>query len=198
MKALDTGFTVSSYIGLYVWVYPIFLRVSKLLGMDQTYINKFNFRHIQKSKQTMKHHRVDLPSYIVMKLVQKQAQDPHGISDWDILTTAGSNVGAGSDTTAISLSSTLYHLLKTPVCLAKLRSEIQDSGIGSNPTFKETQAMPYLQAVLKEALRIHPGTGYPLFRVVPKGGAFLAGQFFPEGVRNLQFCVYMLLANKVL
>jgi cytochrome P450 len=82
--------------------------------------------------------------------------------------------------------------------LAKLRSEIQDSGIGSNPTFKETQAMPYLQAVLKEALRIHPGTGYPLFRVVPKGGAFLAGQFFPEGVRNPQFCVYMLLANKVL
>jgi cytochrome P450 len=43
--------------------------------------------------------------------------------------------------------------------------------------------MPYLQAVMKEALRVHPATGYPMFRVVPQGGEVLAGQFFPEGVR---------------
>jgi len=187
MKSLDTGFTVSSYLGLYVWVYPIFLRVSKLLGMDQTYTNQFTFRHIQQTKATMKNHRAALPSHMAMKLVQKQAQDPHDMSDWDILATAGSNVGAGSDTTAISLSSTLYHLLRSPDCLAKLRDEVQHSGIGSNPTFKEAQAMPYLQAVLKEALRVHPGTGYPLFRVVPKGGEVIAGQFFPEGVSASHF-----------
>jgi cytochrome P450 len=31
--------------------------------------------------------------------------------------------------------------------------------------------MPYLQAVMKEALRMHPATGLPLERVVPAGGA---------------------------
>jgi len=41
--------------------------------------------------------------------------------------------------------------------------------------------MPYLQAVLKEALRCHPATGLPLGRVVPAGGAVIADRFFPEG-----------------
>ncbi|KAM6505407.1 pisatin demethylase [Fusarium solani] len=42
--------------------------------------------------------------------------------------------------------------------------------------------MPYLQAVIKEALRLHPGVGTQLTRVVPKGGVVIEGQFFPEGV----------------
>jgi cytochrome P450 len=79
----------------------------------------------------------------------------------------------------------MYHLLHVPACMEKLREEVKSSGITGNPTFKETQAMPYLQAVVKEALRVHPATGYPMFRVVPQGGEVLAGQFFPEGVRTL-------------
>jgi len=42
--------------------------------------------------------------------------------------------------------------------------------------------MPYLQACIKEGLRVHPATGLPLARVVPKGGAIIAGTAFPEGV----------------
>ncbi|CAG7921611.1 unnamed protein product [Penicillium olsonii] len=183
MKSLDKGLTVSSYLGLYSWLYPCFLWFSnRFLASSQSYATQFTFKHIQETKATMKNHRADLPSHMAMKLVQKQAENPHGMSDWDVLSNAGSNVGAGSDTTAIGLSSTLYYLLRSPGCLARLRKEVEESGVGSNPTFKETQAMPYLQAVLKEALRIHPGTGYPLFRVVPKGGEMIAGEFFPEGV----------------
>jgi hypothetical protein len=42
--------------------------------------------------------------------------------------------------------------------------------------------MPYLQAVIKEALRVHPATGLPLEQVVPEGGTPLCGRFFPQGV----------------
>jgi cytochrome P450 len=48
--------------------------------------------------------------------------------------------------------------------------------------FKEAQNLPYLQAVIKEALRLHPASGLPLGRVVPKGGAEIAGYYFPEQV----------------
>ena len=42
--------------------------------------------------------------------------------------------------------------------------------------------MPYLQACIKEGLRMHPATGLPLARVVPKGGATICGRYFPEDV----------------
>ena len=44
--------------------------------------------------------------------------------------------------------------------------------------------MPYLQAVLKEALRMHPATGLILGRLVPPEGVTLAGQYFSPGVRS--------------
>ncbi|EMD97561.1 hypothetical protein COCC4DRAFT_148406, partial [Bipolaris maydis ATCC 48331] len=42
--------------------------------------------------------------------------------------------------------------------------------------------LPYLQAVIKEVLRIHSAVGYILRRMVPEGGAELAGRHFPQGV----------------
>ncbi|CAJ0553118.1 Ff.00g116300.m01.CDS01 [Fusarium sp. VM40] len=93
---------------------------------------------------------------------------------------------AGSDTTAISLSAVLYHLLRSPDKMAKLRNEIDQSfseqtipsnGIG----FQDSLGRPYLQAVIKEALRMHPATGLPLERVVPESGATIGGRFFPAG-----------------
>ena len=97
-------------------------------------------------------------------------------------------MAAGSDTTAISLSATIYYLLKSLKTFEALRQEIDTHrGNGDKSqhiTFKESQDMPYLQAVLKEALRMHPATGLPLERVVPDGGVELCGRFFPVGVSN--------------
>ncbi|KAH8645563.1 cytochrome P450, partial [Ilyonectria robusta] len=87
--------------------------------------------------------------------------------------------------TSISLTSVIFHLCKFPDVLAKLRNELENAvrrGDITDPiTFKQAQNMPYLQAVIKEALRIHPATGLILGRVVPDGGATIAGRFFPAG-----------------
>jgi cytochrome P450 len=53
-------------------------------------------------------------------------------------------------------------------------------------SFKDTQVMPYLQAVIKEAMRLHSPTGLSMARIVPKGGATIAGQYIPEGVSPTQ------------
>jgi len=69
-----------------------------------------------------------------------------------------------------------------------LRTEIDEKtsrgGLSQHPTFSESQAMPYLQACIKEGLRMHPATGLPLARVVPKGGVTIAGQYLGEGVSH--------------
>jgi hypothetical protein len=62
-----------------------------------------------------------------------------------------------------------------------------DRGECSSPvTFAEAQKLSYLQAVNKEALRMHPATGLPLYRIVPKEGAMVAGTFFPAGVSLIE------------
>ena len=70
----------------------------------------------------------------------------------------------------------------------QLRTEVDESTRNFTQedllTFKDAQAMPYLQACIKEALRLHPATGLPLARIVPQGGADLAGVPFPQGVRT--------------
>ncbi|KAL2795247.1 cytochrome P450 [Aspergillus keveii] len=97
----------------------------------------------------------------------------------------GSNVGAGSDTTGISMTAIIYFLMRHPDCLEKLRNEIEGAtqkGNLSDPvTFQEAQKLPYLQACIKEALRMHAAVGQILSRVVPEGGAQLAGRHFPHG-----------------
>lgn len=70
--------------------------------------------------------------------------------------------------------------------VAKLRAEIDDCWKNrkhQDPiSFKDAQALPYLQACIKEAMRLHPATGLPLARVVPRGGTTINDIYFPEKV----------------
>ncbi|UKZ66518.1 uncharacterized protein TrAtP1_007692 [Trichoderma atroviride] len=95
------------------------------------------------------------------------------------------SVFAGSDTTAIALRAIFYYLLKNPRVYAKLMTEI-DSGISAGhvsemATLDNSMKMPYLQACMKEGMRLHPIVGQVLERCVPKGGDFLSGHYLPEG-----------------
>ncbi|CAI4218950.1 unnamed protein product [Parascedosporium putredinis] len=133
-------------------------------------IRRFASTHLEaKSAKTQLGEDKDGPVDIITRLLSIQSEDPDKIGKDEILSTAVMNIGAGSDTTSI----------------AKLREEIASyevNGLLSNPVkFAEAQKMPYLQAVIKEALRVHPAAGLILGRVVPEGGALLAGQHFPPG-----------------
>ncbi|KAL2824354.1 cytochrome P450 [Aspergillus cavernicola] len=87
----------------------------------------------------------------------------------------GTNIGAGSDTTRISMCAIIYFLIKHPNCLQKLRN------LSNTVTFQEAQRFPYLQATIKEALRLHAAVGQILSRVVPEGSAQIAARYFPQG-----------------
>lgn len=126
---------------------------------------------------------------LLSKFLAAREARPDVMSDTLVQTMAVSMAFAGSETTAISLSSVFYFLLKNPAALAALRAEIDAAGADGLfsdydtglVTWHEAQRLPYLDAVVKEAFRLHPAPGLPMERVVPKGGLEIAGRFVPGG-----------------
>jgi cytochrome P450 len=79
-----------------------------------------------------------------------------------------------------------YYLCKSPESYKHLQDEIDrmDRAGELSPivTFAEATRMPYLQACMKEAMRLHPAVGQLLERVVPaEGFEITPGVFLPPG-----------------
>jgi cytochrome P450 len=88
---------------------------------------------------------------------------------------------AGGETTAHTLASATYYLLKTPATLRKLCKEVRNH----YTSFEEIDAhsalqLPYLRAIIDEALRIHPSGAQGFPRISP--GVVIDGHYIPAGV----------------
>jgi cytochrome P450 len=126
---------------------------------------------------------------LLSKFLSAQSSHPDFMSDTLVQTMAISMAFAGSETTAISLSAVFYYLMRNPEKMARLRQEIDDAardGTFSNVedgivTWSEAQTLPYLDACIKEAFRLHPAAGLPLERIVPEPGVEIAGHYIKGG-----------------
>lgn len=201
LVALDNSMIYSTLVGIYAWAHPfLYAILEKLPGSGaagRTFLMKFVQQKIKErnsarakldasEKQQPLSDNDGVPRDFLDKLTDAHEHDPQRVTPYHIFMMGLSNIVAGSDTTAVSLSSCLYNLVKYPSTMARLREEIKEFQLRKETsntfiTFKEAQSMPYLLAVIKEALRLHPATGLPLWRVVPEGGALIAGHQFPAG-----------------
>nr|AGA17936.1 flavone synthase II [Dahlia pinnata] len=66
-------------------------------------------------------------------------------------------VTAGTDTTAVIIEWTLVELIKNPMVMEKAKQEL-DEVVGNTRLVEESDApkLPYIQAIIKEAFRLHP------------------------------------------
>lgn len=125
------------------------------------------------------------PRHFLDRMLDQNQENPEKMTMYHVFLVGQANINAGSDTTATSLSGMLYHLLRHPQVLGKLEQEVREFSsrgqLSDQPTFKETQEMPYFNTVIKESLRLHPAVGLPLWREVPEGGATVSGHYLPQG-----------------
>ncbi|KIV98824.1 uncharacterized protein PV09_09396 [Verruconis gallopava] len=126
---------------------------------------------------------------LLSKFMQAQKDHPDIMTDDLVLTTCLSMILAGSETTAISLSAIFYYLLKNPSAYKKLMHEIDEavkSGLIDREShvvsWKASQKLVYLDAVIQEAFRVHPAAGLMLERVTPKQGLDVVNQRIPGGI----------------
>ncbi|KZL80046.1 benzoate 4-monooxygenase cytochrome p450, partial [Colletotrichum incanum] len=89
---------------------------------------------------------------------------------------------AGADTTAITIRAVFYYVLRHPEAHKKLVDEILSADLDIVPSYQDAKNLPYLNAVVREAMRMHPGVCMLLERYVPEGGLQLPGnKFVPAG-----------------
>ena len=95
--------------------------------------------------------------------VLMKATDENGaqVSDEHICNELLSVLTAGHMTTAVATAWALYELGRHPEVIAKMREELEASGAdpestGTGPTPEQILTMPYLEAVFKETVRLHP------------------------------------------
>lgn len=109
------------------------------------------------------------------------------VSTETVLRMVSSTISAGFDSSAFTMMSILYMLLKNPPAKEKLQAELDDAVSAGRlsppwpPRFTDVDRLPYLGAVIKESMRLSTFLVNSLEREVPAGGAEVAGAYLPTG-----------------
>ncbi|KAF2753019.1 cytochrome P450 [Pseudovirgaria hyperparasitica] len=134
-----------------------------------------------RAEEDVENNKGDLNSRDFLSRFIEQMKKDKSIPPWALQAWTQSNITAGSDTTAITLRTIIYNLLKHPHTMERLLQELDQADLSELVTWKQSLTLPYLDACIKEAGRIHPPFGLPYERVVPKEGARISGEWFKGG-----------------
>jgi len=125
LSALHSYLFYAANVGVYSEWHPILARIVALLPSSgiahlqsfttgQIMAGQANYSHEEKKQPTT-------PSFL-NKLLKMNSDNPNKISLADVFTTCITNIGAGSDTTSISLTALLYYLSINPDICEKVLS----------------------------------------------------------------------------
>ncbi|KAG5949892.1 hypothetical protein E4U53_005664 [Claviceps sorghi] len=142
------------------------LGVGRIMGIAKKMVSE-RFGPEKKTSSDM------LGSWVARGLTQEQAECEIAAA-----------IIAGSDTIATAIRSTMLYIVTNPRVLAKLQDEIDTAPL-SRPVASYTQLrkMTYLQAVIREGLRMHPPAAGAMSKEVPPDGDNWNGLAFPPGTR---------------
>ena len=102
-------------------------------------------------------------------------------------------VFGGSDTTGNALMVLSFHLLRNASSYKALKAELQAAwpDLERTPSLRRLEQLPYLNAVIREGLRLSHGVVAGLLRVVPPSGAQICDTFVPGGVSKSESPRYL-------
>jgi len=173
---------IDEHFRLRNWFYRKFRKANAIV--------EFAVRHIDEHMQNQHTQERQSPDFLSRFQTAKEKY-PDVMTRTQMIDYATTNVSAGSDTTAIILRDAIYRLLiDEQGRLDRLLAEVHDvlkrrveagADLGTHISWTESYNMPFLQACIKESMRIHPALGQILPRLVPEGGMTICGQFLPAG-----------------
>ncbi|XP_072974341.1 cytochrome P450 76M5-like [Typha angustifolia] len=116
-------------------------------------------------------------------LLQRHAKSE--LSRQEIVSLLADLFAAGTDTSSITIQWAMAELLRHPNVLSRARSEMQELVGSKQLTESDIPRLPYLQAVVKEVMRLHPAGPLLLPHMVAESDVELCGYHLPRGARVL-------------
>lgn len=98
----------------------------------------------------------DKGDLLSMLLLAQDEQTGGGMSDQQVRDEAVTLFAAGHETTSNALTWTWYLLSQHPTVEAKLHEELDRVLAGRTPTLADLKHLPYVEMVIKEAMRLYP------------------------------------------
>jgi cytochrome P450 len=123
---------------------------------------------------------------VLAMLLQARDEDGAGMTDRELRDELVTALAAGHETTATSLAWAFERILSHPEVHAKLQAEVR--ALGPEPDPERVAALPYLDATIKEVLRLRPVI--PVVGRVLQKPYTLAGQALPAGT-SVGACIYL-------
>jgi cytochrome P450 len=111
----------------------------------------------------------------------------HGLSQEQLESETLTQITAGSDSSATAIRMTIYYICSDSAVHTRLMAELSaavSEGKLTRPVLRdaESRQLPYLQACIKEGLRLCPPVNGLLAKAVPPGGDIIDGIFVEEGI----------------
>ncbi|KAF6820296.1 benzoate 4-monooxygenase cytochrome [Colletotrichum musicola] len=169
---LRSMFPTISWLSLYLPI-PVFRDATKIQYRTFDYAQGALDRHAKRVEELGS----DPQPTVFSKLYTAGAEDVW--TPIEIRDNAQVFIVGGSDTTANSMIYLIWAVCKIPDVRKKLLKELE--GLREDFGYDELREMPYLNCIVNETLRLYTALPCGLPRIVPAGGADLAGHFIPAG-----------------
>ena len=167
---------------------PILLK----LKLDKLFFPKlvrgtYQFQALSKSQSDWRASQVKNETRQDLFAALLEAKDPEtnvGYTDEQLIAEAGILIVAGSDTTATTVTSTIFYLLHYPSALSRIQNEIR-SKFGEIEEIRigtQLTSCNFLFACIDEAMRLSPAVGALLPREILQGGLVIDSKHFPPGI----------------
>jgi len=139
-------------------------------------------KSIEAAKQRIKDGERDHKD--LMYFVMKNKEACQDLSDQELMINMVLLIMAGSETTATALTAWTYFVCTNQSVYKRLAAEIRTKfQVAEDIIWENVQPdrLPYLEATIKETLRLIPPSATSLQRIVPPGGAVICGEHIDEG-----------------
>ncbi|KAK1436677.1 hypothetical protein QVD17_02459 [Tagetes erecta] len=163
-----TFFSIGSYIAWLSWVDKLIGSVAKAERIAKEcdeFIERIIEEHVNKKKTEDGESNEEEDFVDILLHLQKYDTSGYTLHTDSLKALIMEAFVAGTETMQISLEWALSELIKNPRVMKKLQGEVSEIAQGRSTVSEEdVEKMPYLKAVIKEALRLHP----PIPLLVPR------------------------------